>query len=130
MRKLLISLVFLAATILPSTSALAFDTLKQACTSNSDASSSGVCQDTSGTNTLYGTGGLFDKIINLISIIIGIVAVFAIVVAGFMFITSGGDSQRVSTARNTILYVIVGLVVVAVAQLIEAFVINSLGSPQ
>ena len=114
--------------VLPVSSALAFSPLAGACGSGSSASTSSVCQDQSGANTVYGSGGILDKIINLVSIIIGVVAVFAIIVAGFMFITSGGDSAKINTAKNTILYVIIGLVIVAIAQLVESFIINKIGS--
>lgn len=62
-------------------------------------------------------------IINLFSIIIGIVAVIMIIVAGFRYITSGGDSGNVTNAKNTLLYAVVGLVVAALAQVIVKFVL-------
>jgi hypothetical protein len=47
-----------------------------------------------------------------------------IIVGGLKYITSGGDSGNVSGAKNTILYAIVGLVVVALAQIIVRFVLT------
>lgn len=66
------------------------------------------------------------RIINLITIIVGIVAVIMILFNGFRFITSGGDANQVASARNGLIYAIVGLVVVAFAQIIVRFVINRL----
>jgi large-conductance mechanosensitive channel len=63
-------------------------------------------------------------IINVLSIIIGLVAVVMIMVGGFKYITSGGDSGSVSSAKNTIVYAVIGLVIVALAQFIVQFVIN------
>ena len=58
------------------------------------------------------------NVVNLISIIIGIIAVIMILVNGARFITSGGDANKVNSARNGILYALIGLIVVAVAQFI------------
>ncbi len=71
---------------------------------------------------------LIKQIINIISIVVGVVAVIMIIIGGLRYITSGGDSSSVSSAKNTILYAIVGLVVVALAQLIVRFVIGRLNN--
>jgi hypothetical protein len=47
-----------------------------------------------------------------------------IIYGGFRYITSGGDSGRVGNAKNTLIYAIIGLVIVALAQLIVHFVLN------
>lgn len=62
-------------------------------------------------------------VINIFSVIVGIVAVIMIIFGGFKYITSGGDSNNVSAAKTTILYAIVGLVIVALAQVIVRFVL-------
>ncbi len=63
-------------------------------------------------------------VINIFSWIVGVAAVIMIIVGGFRYITSSGDSGNVSAAKNTILYAIIGLVVVAMAQIIVQFVLN------
>lgn len=67
---------------------------------------------------------LIREAITVISVIVGIVAVIMIIVGGFRFITSGGDSGRVTSARQTVLYGLIGLVIVALAQVIVRFVLN------
>ena len=67
---------------------------------------------------------LVSQVINILSIVVGIVAVIMMIYGGFRYITSGGDSGNVSSAKNTILFAIVGLVVVALAQIIVKFVLN------
>lgn len=111
--------------LLPTISTEAFSPLSAACSSSAAASKASVCSQTN-QSPIYGPNSILDKVINLISVIVGIVAVFAVIVAGLMLITSGGESAKVSTAKNTIIYVAIGLVVVGFAQLIEAFVINNL----
>ena len=67
---------------------------------------------------------LIAQVINIFSVIVGVVAVIMIIVGGFRYITSGGDSGNVTSAKNTILYAIVGLVIVALAQFIVKFVLS------
>lgn len=63
-------------------------------------------------------------VINIFSIVVGVIAVVMIIIGGLKYITSGGDSGNVSGAKNTILYAIIGLVVVALAQIIVRFVLQ------
>ena len=63
-------------------------------------------------------------IINILSWIVGVVSVIMVIFGGFKYITSGGDSNKVTSAKNTILYALIGLVVVVLAQVIVIFVIN------
>lgn len=63
-------------------------------------------------------------VINILSVIVGVIAVIMIIVGGFKYITSGGDSTKVGSAKNTILYALIGLVIVAVAQVIVKFVLT------
>jgi len=59
--------------------------------------------------------------------VIGFVSIIMIMIGGFRYITSAGDSNSTSAAKNTILYAVIGLVVVAMAQVIARFVINQVG---
>jgi len=63
-------------------------------------------------------------IINIISIVVGVVAVIMIILGGFKYITSGGTAEKVTGAKNTILYGLIGLIIVALAQVIVKFVLN------
>ena len=66
---------------------------------------------------------LIANIVNIFSVVVGVVAVIMIIIGGFRYITSGGDSGNVTSAKNTILYAIIGLVIVALAQFIVKFVL-------
>jgi hypothetical protein len=63
-------------------------------------------------------------VINVFSLIVGVISVIMIIIGGLKYITSGGDSGNVTSAKNTILYAIIGLVVVALAQIIVRFVLQ------
>jgi len=85
----------------------------------------GDCTETSGGMTVQSVA---TDIINVFSWIVGIISVIMIIYGGFRYITSGGNDSSVSGAKNTILYAIIGLVIVALAQVIVRFVINKFTS--
>lgn len=68
--------------------------------------------------------GLIKLVINIFSLVVGVVAVIMIIIGGLKYITSSGDSNNITSAKNTILYAIIGLIVVALAQFIVKFVLN------
>jgi cytochrome bd-type quinol oxidase subunit 2 len=67
---------------------------------------------------------LIALVINIFSLVVGVVAVIMIIIGGLKYITSSGDSNNITSAKNTILYAIIGLVVVALAQFIVKFVLG------
>jgi len=89
---------------------------------NFNTSSSGGCTSAQGSDQKL--TGIIKTVINIISVIVGVVAVIMIVFGGLKYITSGGESSNVSSAKNTILYAIIGLVIVALAQFIVRFVLD------
>ena len=87
----------------------------------STSSTTADCDVSGGTEKV---NSLITTIVNIFSIIVGIVSVIMIIYGGFRYVTSGGDSGNVSNAKNTIIYAIIGLVVVALAQFIVQFVLD------
>ena len=90
----------------------------------SDANASTDCNNNEDGNPTDKVNTLITQIINIFSVIVGIVAVIFIIYGGFKYITSGGDSGNVTGAKNTILYAIIGLIIVALAQFIVRFVLS------
>jgi hypothetical protein len=84
---------------------------------------SGGCGDTGTDGSTIATAA--NKIVNIFSVIVGAVAIIMIIYGGFRYITSGGDSNSVGSAKNTLIYAIVGLIIVALAQFLVHFVINT-----
>ena len=67
---------------------------------------------------------LVADVVNIFSWIVGVVAVIMIIVAGFKYITAHGDSNAISSAKTTLTYAIVGLVIAVSAQAIVQFVLK------
>lgn len=96
----------------------------------SDTPNASVCQvdenqPTSG-NDLYGPDGVLTKIANILSIVTGIIAVFVMIVGGVKYVTSGGKPESTNSARNTLIYGLIGVLVAASAQAIIVTVLNKL----
>ena len=62
--------------------------------------------------------------IQIFQIIVGLIAIFFVITGGLKYITSGGESAGITGAKNTILYAAIGLIVVALAQVVVQFVLN------
>lgn len=84
----------------------------------------GACTAASVESSSVQVNNLVTSLISLLSWGIGVIAVFMIIVGGFKYITSGGDSAGVNAAKNTILYAIIGLVIVALSQVIVRFILG------
>lgn len=69
---------------------------------------------------------LISTIINVFSMIVGAIAVIMIVWGGLRYIMAGGDSGKITAAKNTIIFAVIGLVIVALAQLIVRFILGNL----
>ncbi len=81
----------------------------------------GSCNESGNTATNF--NDTLHTALNVFSVIVGIVAVVMIIIGGFKYITSGGNSEKVTSAKNTLVYAIVGLIIVALAQFIVRFVL-------
>jgi len=101
-------------------SALFSNAKNQACAGVNAPNSSTTCADET-----TSVGSLVNTIINIISWIVGIAAILMVIVGGFRYVVSGGDSTATSSARNTILYALVGLAVAVIAQILIHFVFKA-----
>lgn len=78
---------------------------------------------------LIGDNGVFTRITNTVLLIIGLVSVVMLLYGGLRYIISGGDSKKVTEAKNTVLYAIIGLIIAILAYAIVNFVLNAIGIP-
>jgi hypothetical protein len=90
----------------------------------SDATGAADCGSGATGSLSTGVKNIAAQAVNIFSIIVGIIAVIMIIYGGFRYITSGGDSGKVGNAKNTLIYAIVGLVIVALSQLIVHYVLS------
>lgn len=67
---------------------------------------------------------IFQNILSLLLYLIGAIAVIMIVIGGIKYVTSNGDSNAIQSAKNTIFYSVIGLVVAILGQAIILFVVK------
>lgn len=98
-------------------------------------SASNVDEVKSGVNAIGGNNAgnrapalprLIENVINILLFVIGAVAVIVIIIGGIRYTTSNGDQAQVTSAKNTILYAVVGLVVAIMAYALVNFILDAL----
>lgn len=108
--------LFGAAVMAPAAVSAAVNPLDSVCASNPDSE---VCQNrTDGASTLIG------NLVNALLFVVGTLSVVMIIIAGIQYTASSGDSARVTHAKNTLTYSIVGLVVSFLAYAIVNWVLD------
>lgn len=81
---------------------------------------------TNAPSQLFGPNSIFVTITNIMLFIIGAIAVIMLIVGGIRYVVSAGDQNAVTSAKNTILYAIIGIVVAFLAYAAVNFVSNQL----
>lgn len=65
-------------------------------------------------------------VVNWLLFAVGVIAVVMLIWGGIKYAASSGDSNKVTSAKNTIMYAIIGLAVAVLAFAIVNFVVNNL----
>lgn len=71
-------------------------------------------------------GDRVSTVVNILLFVIGTVSVIMIILGGLRYVLSNGDSTQITSAKNTILYAVIGLVVALLAYAIVNFVVTQL----
>ena len=66
------------------------------------------------------------NIINVILGVLGVILVVLVIYAGFLWMTSQGDKDKVTKAKGIIIQAVIGLVIIFAAYALSTFVIESL----
>jgi cytochrome bd-type quinol oxidase subunit 2 len=124
-KTLIMTLVFGSVLLVPAVAGAAIDgsTIDQELCkgANLDVRASASCANAGQAEDAV--NNIIKQVINIFSIVVGVISVIMIIIGGLKYITSGGESGNVTSAKNTILYAVIGLVVVALAQIIVRFVL-------
>lgn len=73
-----------------------------------------------------GNNGVIRTVSNILIWVVGIVSVIMIMWSGFKYITAAGDTSKVASAKNSLIYAIVGLIVAIMAYAIVNFIMDRL----
>lgn len=69
--------------------------------------------------------GIAHTVVEILAVVVGVISIIMILFSGIRFILAGGDANAITSARQTLIYAIVGLVVAVLAQLIASEVLTT-----
>lgn len=109
--------LFAAAALLFAPAASAVDVFEQACSGQGgDNAACAASRDD--------LDKLWQGATQVLLYVVGILAVIMIIVGAIRYVTSNGDQSQITSAKNTILYAVVGLVLAVAAGPIISFVLE------
>jgi hypothetical protein len=127
MKRTIINLLMAIMLMLVPSGVLVAGNAYAACATGSNDSRdqvlSGIGETNNGQCNDSGVPKTIAAIVNILSLIVGAAAIIMIMLGGFKYITSGGESGKVGNAKNTLVYALIGLAIAALAQVIVHFVL-------
>ncbi len=75
---------------------------------------------------LFGQNSIFTTIVNTLLFVIGAISVIMLIYGGIRYTTSAGNSAHITTAKNTIMYAIIGLVIAFLAFAVVNWILGAL----
>ena len=116
---LIIATLLGTAVLIPATRVSAVDVFpSEACQGDTNICGDGKTELTS----------ILTVVINTMIYITSIIAVIMIIIGGIKYITSSGDANGITSAKNTILYSVIGLVIAIMSFAIVNFVLDRFGA--
>ncbi len=126
MKKLLFSLFLGLSLLLPIqiNGVVGADGIVPICNTTLKNQPNSICPDVKSGATTNPVINIIKVVIRVISWVAGIAAVILIVVSGIKFASSGGDSQKVTSAKGTLINAMIGVAILILSQAIVVFVLN------
>ena len=66
------------------------------------------------------------NVVNTAMTVLAVVSVIMLIYGGYNYTTSGGDASKVTKAKNTILYAVIGLIIALLALAIVNFILGEI----
>lgn len=123
MKKIIAAIITVFTFVLMPLTPVAAVNVFQDC--NGDAAGNSICK-AANSDKLFGAGSLWNRILNVFTTVIGAVSVLMIIIGGLRYVTSNGEPAQLTSAKNTIMYAAVGLVIAAMANAIVNFVLTNI----
>jgi lysylphosphatidylglycerol synthetase-like protein (DUF2156 family) len=108
----------------PSASAAAADPKNAVCNGVND-SIVGGCSGNANIDSIWVWVG---SIVGWLLTAVGVICVIFIIIGGIRYATSGGDTEKVKKAKDTLLYALIGLAICILANVIVSLITNTLPS--
>lgn len=113
--------------LVPSVFAEFTDPFQEACSDPGTSADSSVCKDSFDNYNKTADelrADYINKIANIVAAVGGIIAVIMIMVNGLNLLMSTGDTGKVMKAKDGLIYASVGIVIIAMARVIVAFMLR------
>ncbi len=132
-KLLLLTLILTSLTVVSfavSTSdVLAVDVIDPACETADPDNLPAVCKENAaaqadGGNPLVGPDGVITNITQALVYVIAAISTVVIVIGGLKYVLSGGDPQSTKSAKDTIMYALIGVAIAIVSQSLVLFVLE------
>lgn len=88
------------------------------------ADSTSICSNTDEGSVLSGPNSILRNGLRIFVFIVGFTSIVMVMVGGFRYITSQGDPGGLASARQTLIYAIVGLVIALASEGILRFIVD------
>ena len=125
MKQIILNFFIIIVLIFSLTSNAGAVSVFKACNNGSLATKT-VCSQSNSGNGSSPILKTIKVVLEVLSMIAGVIAVFGLIVAGLRLVTANGDSNSFNSARGAILYVVVGIAIVALSQSVILFVLDKL----
>jgi hypothetical protein len=89
-----------------------------------------IAQEVFSTNTTFDTAlyNIWNGLFHIVYLLFGIIAVALLIWAGIQYITSNGNPERVKKARQSIVNIVLGIILLGSSYAIIAFILGIIGS--
>jgi hypothetical protein len=81
-----------------------------------------------GSGSNKAVGNLASLVVGILAKVVGVIAVIMIIFSGFRYVMAGGDSNSINSAKNTLVYALIGLAIAVLAQLLASEVLTTASS--
>jgi hypothetical protein len=94
--------------------------------SDPDLANTELCQAAAGDNKLFGPQSIWNNILNTLTFLVGAIAVLMIIIGAIRYAVSGGEQAQITSAKNTIIYAAIALIIAVMASAIVNFVLTNI----
>ena len=112
--------IFAAQLVLGRHSVLAGDPKQDACDVLKKVDSTSACSDPAASQAKI--SDIIATVTNILSMLVGAISSIMVIVGGFKYVTSNGDANQTKSAKDTVTYALIGLLLVGFAQTLVRFV--------
>jgi hypothetical protein len=79
-------------------------------------------------NPLFGPDGILTTVSGIFALITGVISTFMVIIGGLRYINSSGNPEKTASARKTIIYASIGVIIASLAGVITRFILSRINN--